>query len=101
MADEQAGRSGTPGQLDLNNLVHQGELKLSLKPPENAHDARARRTRDMVTFVVAVSMVAIVFLACLAVLLFGRVSADEQRWLQSALTLILGAAVGAAFKKTG
>jgi lipoprotein signal peptidase len=44
--------------------------------------------------------VAIVFLVCLAVLLFGHPSVDEQRWLQSAVTLILGAAVGAAFRKS-
>lgn len=94
------GSSGAPGQLDLNKLVRQGDLQVSIKPPENEHDARARRTRETVTFAIAVGMVAIVFLLCLGVLILGDPSTDEQRWLQSALTLILGAAVGAAFKKS-
>ena len=93
-------KPGPSGQLDLNNLVHRGELEVSIKPIENEHDGRARRSREMVTFTVAVTMVAIVFLTCSAVLLFGSPSVDEQRWLQSAVTLILGAAVGAAFKKS-
>jgi lipoprotein signal peptidase len=45
-------------------------------------------------------MVGIVFIVCLSALLFGHPSTDEQRWLQSAITLILGAAVGAAFRKS-
>lgn len=87
-------------QLDLNSLVHRGELEVSIKPTENEPDGRARRSRELVTFTVAVAMVAIVFLVCLAVLLFGHPAVDEQRWLQSAVTLILGAAVGAAFRKS-
>lgn len=94
------GSSGAPSQLDLNKLVGQGDLRVSIKPPENEHDARARRTRETVTFAIAIGMVAIVFLLCLGVLILGDPSTDEQRWLQSALTLILGAAVGAAFKKS-
>lgn len=39
-------------------------------------------------------MTAIIFLACLCILLFGHTSAEETRWVQSALTLILDAAVG-------
>jgi hypothetical protein len=99
MAGEEGGHS-KPGQLDLNTLVHQGELEVSIKPAESENDGRARRLRETVTFLIAVGMVALVFLTCLGLLLFGHTSADEQRWLQSALTLIVGAAVGAAFKKT-
>lgn len=99
MVGEDKGPPGVPGQLDLNKLVHQGDLKVSINPPENADDGRARRTRETVGFLIAVGMVALVFLVCLSVLIFGHPSTDEQRWLQSALTLILGAAVGAAFKK--
>lgn len=89
-----------PARLDLNTLVHKGELEVSIKPPENEHDARARRLRELAAFALALVMVAAVFLACLGVLLWGHPDVDERRWLQSALTLMLGAAVGAAFKKS-
>ena len=91
--------SGAPSQLDLNNLVHKGELEINIKPPENEQDGNARRQRELITFYIAVAMVCLVFLGCLGALMFGHASADEQRWLQSALTLILGTAVGAAFNK--
>jgi hypothetical protein len=99
MTGEGEGLRGVPSQLDLNNLVHKGELEVSIKPAESEQDGRARRTRETATFVLALVMVAIIFLVCLGVLMFGQPSTDEQRWLQSALTLILGAAVGAAFRK--
>ena len=99
MAGEGDGHLGAPSQLDLNKLVHKGDLEINIKPPENENDAQARRTRELITFVVAVTMVGLVFLTCLGVLIFGQTSIEEQRWLQSALTLILGAAVGAAFNK--
>lgn len=99
MTEEREHGKIAPRQIDLNDLLRQGQFDVSIKPAENEHDARVRRTRETITFVVAVAMIGIVFLACLAVLLFGHASVDEQRWLQSALTLILGAAVGAAFKK--
>jgi hypothetical protein len=92
-------QQGTPKWLDINGLVRKGELEVSIRSPENWHDARARRTREIITFATAVAMVAVVFLACLGILIFGYPSVEEQRWLQSALTLILGAAVGAAFKR--
>lgn len=90
----------TPEKIDLNDLLRrQGQFDISIKPSENEQDARARRFREQLTFILAVAMTAIVFLVCLSILLFGHVSADEQRWIQSALTLILGAAAGAAFNK--
>jgi hypothetical protein len=98
MAGEREDQSVAPGQLDLNKLVHKGELEVSIKPPE--HDGRARRSRETAVFMFALTLVAVVFLVCLGALLFGHPSTDEQRWLQSALTLILGAAVGSAFRKS-
>ena len=52
------------------------------------------------TFLVAIGMVCVVFLVCVGVLVFENASAEEQRWLQSAVTLILGAAVGTTFRRT-
>ena len=99
MSEDEKTRQPPPAQINLNDLLRRGQLDVSIKPAENEHDARVRRTRETVTFAVAVVMISIVFLICLGILVFGVPSTEEQRWLQSALTLILGAAIGAAFKK--
>ena len=86
--------------IDLGDLLSsQGQLEISIRPTESKPDGQARRWKDQVTFTVSISMIGVVFLVCLAVLLFGHPSAEEQRWVQSALTLILGAVIGATFKK--
>jgi hypothetical protein len=92
-------QKATPATIDLGELARQGQFDISIKPAETEPDGRARRFREQITFVAAVSMTAVAFLACLGVLLFGHPSVEEQRWVQSALTLIMGAALGAAFKK--
>jgi hypothetical protein len=88
-----------PERIDLNDLVRRGDVDVSIKSTESEGDARVRRFKEQLTFILAASMTAIVFLVCLCILLFGHPSAEEQRWVQSALTLILGVAAGAAFKK--
>lgn len=92
-------QTSAPAKIDLNDLLRKGQFDVSIKLAENDQDARARRSKEQITFVLAVSMVGVVFLACLGDLLFGHPSVEEQRWVQSALTLILGAAIGASFKK--
>lgn len=92
-------QGSAPEKIDLNDLLRQGQFEVSIKPAENEHDARARRFKEQLTYILAASMTAILFLVCLCILLFGHTSAEEQRWVQSALTLILGAAVGAAFNR--
>jgi lysylphosphatidylglycerol synthetase-like protein (DUF2156 family) len=92
-------RGAAPEKIDLNDLLRQGQFDISIKPAENEPDARARRFKEQLTFILAAAMTAVVFLVCLCILLFGHSSAEEQRWVQSALTLILGASVGAAFNK--
>jgi hypothetical protein len=89
----------TPAKIDLNDLLRQGEFDVSIKPAENEQDARERRWRERIAFAVAVSMLGISFLVCLGILIFGHASVEEQRWLQSALSLILGGAVGSTLKK--
>ena len=68
-------------------------------PTKNQQEGHARRWREKVTFLTSLSMVGVVFLVCLAVLLLGHASAEEQRWVQSVLTFILGAATRATFKR--
>jgi hypothetical protein len=99
MTGEGDPKPAPPAQINLNDLLPPGQFDISIKPAESEADARVRRKREIVTFAVAVAMISVAFLTCLAILLLGKPSADEQRWLQSALSLILGAAAGAAFKK--
>lgn len=95
----EAPKGSAPEKIDLNDLLRQGQFDISIKPAENDQDARVRRFKEQCTFLVAVLMTGVVFLVCLGILLLGHPSADEQRWVQSALSLILGAAAGAAFNK--
>ncbi len=99
MTSEENRTPAPPATIDLNELARKGHLDVSIKPAESELDGQARRWKDKVTFGLAVAMIGLVFVVCLCLLLFGQRSDDERRWLQSALTLILGAAVGAAFKK--
>lgn len=98
-AREDDPKGSAPAKIDLNDLLRQGQFDVSIKPAENEPDARVRRLKEQLTFILAASMTAVIFIVCLCILLFGHTSAEEQRWVQSALTLILGAAVGAAFNK--
>jgi len=92
-------RQAMPATIDLNDLIHQGQFDLSIKPAESEPDAHARRFRDRLTFLVAVLIVGLLFITCLSVLLFGHPSAEWQHWAQSALSTISGAALLAAFNR--
>ncbi len=88
-----------PATIDLNDLIRQGQFDLSVKPAESKPDAQARRFRERITFLVAILIVGLVFVACLGVLLFGHPSTEGQYWAQSALSAISGAALLAAFNR--
>lgn len=98
-APEDDPKGSAPAKIDLNQLVRPGEFEVSIKPAENEQDANVRRFKEKVTFILAAAMTAVIFFVCLGILLFGHPSAEEQRWVQSALTLILGAAVSAGLNK--
>ena len=58
-----------PEKIDLNDLVRRGDVDVSIKSTESEGDARVRRFKEQLTFILAASMTAIVFLVCLSLLL--------------------------------
>lgn len=74
------------------------KMSLAIDKEETPEDAKHRRWKDKVIFVVALAVLVVAFLTCLGVLVLGPQPADEKKiWagvLASLVTGVLGYALG-------
>ena len=86
--------------VDLNALAKSaGPVDVTVSPQETTADADHRRWKDKTLFVVAISCLGILFLACIGVLLFGTQSPDEKKIWGGALTSLVTGMIGYAIGK--
>jgi len=75
-----------------------GPVDVTVSPQETTEDAEHRRWKDKIVFLVSVSALVLVFVACLGVLIFGSQTPDEKKiWagvLVSLITGLLGYKIG-------
>jgi hypothetical protein len=96
-------------QFDFNKLLPEGDVKVDLqvKTAEDADEKALRLKKEFLAFLVkdlginvlAAIFVIVIFVVCLVMLVNPRAPADEKKWAQSAVSVILAGVVGIAFGK--
>jgi hypothetical protein len=79
--------------MDINDLIKNGELDVSIKSIKAEHpkDACARRFKDITLFIIAIIMILLVFIFCGYALVSGKFSPDFQKWAMTiAGSIIVG-----------
>lgn len=74
------------------------DYETTLKPTEHPDDRRVRLVKELATFRVGLGILSFTCAASLYVGIFGA-TAEDRRWGQSVITLLVGGAVGFAFRK--
>jgi len=82
------------GSIDLDAALRSGNLTLSIDPTENQEDAKYRRLREFILFVVAITIVVVALVLSTLFLYESSTSAEDKKWVQSLLTLIIGSFMG-------
>lgn len=85
--------------LDLNDLVANRLIDLSIVPQESPEDAAHRRKKDMIVFVVALSSIVLVLLTSLGALFFASISSDDKKILGGVAGSITTGLIGFALGK--
>lgn len=82
-------------KADLNAFVEKGNYRIKLESIEVEHpqDAKLRRLKELVLFLVALLMILGVFCFCLFVVFSPIYSSEEKKWATTALGIILSALV--------
>ncbi|OUL17663.1 hypothetical protein BV372_34865 [Nostoc sp. T09] len=88
--------NNTPSQLDLNQLVTQQKMDLTLKPGKTNID----HFKEIIISLIALAGIAFIIYICSTVLQSEKASADDKKWAQSTITFIVGGAVGYITGKT-
>lgn len=85
--------------LDLNDLVANRHIDLSIAPQETSEDAAHRRKKDMIVFMMALGTIALVLLASLGALLFTSIPPEDKKVLGGVVASITTGLIGFALGK--
>ncbi|HVZ68431.1 MAG TPA: hypothetical protein VG891_03140 [Rhizomicrobium sp.] len=89
---------GGNGKFDLDKAFG-GAGKVTIEKEETPQDADHRRRKDMILFVVALTLLVIVIAVCGWVILFSGEPAELKNNATHLVTLFIGGALGYVFGK--
>ncbi|MFA7242386.1 MAG: hypothetical protein WC091_19915 [Sulfuricellaceae bacterium] len=85
--------------LNLNDLVANRHIDLSIVPQESPEDAAHRRKKDMIVFIAALGSIALVLLVSLGALFFASIPSDDKKVLGGVVVSITTGLIGFALGK--
>lgn len=84
--------AGEAPKVDVGSLFPNSDVKLAVQPPESEGDAKVRRFKEVVGFLLAV-LIVLASLAIAIYLLFFQIGVDaaEKKWALGTISTVLGA----------
>ena len=88
-------------QIDLNEIANNSNLSLTItsSSEENPTDAYIRRSKNIISFVVAMLLILSAFSFCGYIILSKNFSADDKKWATTLAGIIVSAFLGFFFGK--
>lgn len=86
-------------QIDLNNPPANHNFNVSIDPAETKEERFVRLFKDVLLFLFAMTVAAVIVWLCYSTLDSSSATAEEKKWAMSAMTGALGALVGYLVKK--
>jgi hypothetical protein len=82
--------------IDLNAIANNPKLNLQISSvqEENPFDARLRRVKDIILFVMAISFITAAFAYCGYTLITASSTADDKKWVSVIAGSIISALLG-------
>ncbi|MEE9395882.1 MAG: hypothetical protein V3V31_02600 [Methylococcales bacterium] len=82
-------------KIDVGSLFPNSDVKLAVQPPESDDDAKVRRFKEIIGFLLAVFIVLTTMAIAIYLLFFHAESnATEKKWALGSISTVLGAVGG-------
>lgn len=93
MSDSDPAKSAP--KFDVGSLFPHSDTKLEVQPPESEGDAKVRRFKEIVGFMLAVLIVLMTMATAVYFLFFhAETDANEKKWALGSISTVLGAVGG-------